>query len=246
MENLIKQDECLDDLQNGYMLIQKNNTFKFGVDAVLLADFAEIKKSEHVLEMGTGTGIIPILLHAKKQPASITALEIQEDMADMASRSIKYNKLEERISILHMDLKEAPERLGKAKYDCVVTNPPYVKREAGINNPEESKAIARFEIACTLQDVVSTAKELLQPGGKLFMVHRADRLADIVYEMRNQGIEPKRIRFVHSNAGKRPHLILIEGTRGGRPELKFMDPLYIYDDKGEYTAEIHRIYGRIK
>jgi tRNA1(Val) A37 N6-methylase TrmN6 len=246
MENLIKQDECLDDLQNGYMLIQKNNTFKFGVDAVLLADFAEIKKSEHVLEMGTGTGIIPILLHAKKQPASITALEIQEDMADMARRSIKYNKLEERISILHMDLKEAPERLGKAKYDCVVTNPPYVKREAGINNPEESKAIARFEIACTLQDVVSTAKELLQPGGKLFMVHRADRLADIVYEMRNQGIEPKRIRFVHSNAGKRPHLILIEGTRGGRPELKFMDPLYIYDDKGEYTAEIHRIYGRIK
>jgi tRNA1(Val) A37 N6-methylase TrmN6 len=246
MENLIKQDECLDDLQNGYMLIQKNNTFKFGVDAVLLADFAEIKKSEHVLEMGTGTGIIPILLHAKKQPASITALEIQEDMADMARRSIKYNKLEERISILHMDLKEAPERLGKAKYDCVVTNPPYVKREAGINNPEESKAIARFEIACTLQDVVSTAKELLQPGGKLFMVHRADRLADIVYEMRSQGIEPKRIRFVHSNAGKRPHLILIEGTRGGRPELKFMDPLYIYDDKGEYTAEIHRIYGRIK
>ncbi|HYE11500.1 MAG TPA: tRNA1(Val) (adenine(37)-N6)-methyltransferase [Patescibacteria group bacterium] len=246
MEDLVKQDECLDDLQNGYMLIQKNKTFKFGVDAVLLADFAEIKRSEHVLEMGTGTGIIPILLHAKKQPASITALEIQEDMADMARRSVKYNKLEDIISILHMDLKEAPKKLGKAKYDCVVTNPPYVKREAGINNPEETKAIARFEIACTLQDVVSTAKELLQSGGKLFMVHRADRLVDIIYEMRNQGIEPKRIRFVHSNTGKRPHLILIEGTRGGRPELKFMDPLYIYDDKGEYTEEIHRIYGRIK
>lgn len=246
MEELIKNDECLDDLQNGYMLIQKNNTFKFGVDAVLLADFAQVKRTEHVLELGTGTGIIPILLHAKKQPASITALEIQPDMADMAKRSIKYNKLEGRISILHMDLKEAPQRLGKAKYDCVVTNPPYVKKEAGINNPAETKAIARFEIACTLQDVLTAAKELLQPGGKLFMVHRADRLVDIVFEMRNQGLEPKRIRFVHSNIGKRPHLVLIEGTRGGRPELKFMDPLYIYDDNGEYTEEIHRIYGRIK
>ena len=246
MEELIKDDECLDDLQNGFMLIQKNNTFKFGVDAVLLADFTQVKRSDMVLEMGTGTGIIPILLYAKKQPASITALEIQEDMADMAQRNIKYNKLEDKISILHMDFKEAPDRLGKAKYDCVVTNPPYVKREAGINNPEESKAIARFEIACTLQDVVSTAKELLRTGGKLSMVHRADRLVDIIYEMRNQGLEPKRIRFVHSNAGKRPHLVLIEGVRGGRPELKFMDPLYIYDSMGEYTEEIHRIYGRIK
>jgi tRNA1Val (adenine37-N6)-methyltransferase len=246
MEELIKEDECLDDLQNGYMLIQKNNAFKFGVDAVLLADFAQVKRSDQVLEMGTGTGIIPILLHAKKQPASITALEIQADMADLARRNIKYNKLEDKISILHMDIKEAPERLGRAEYDCVVTNPPYVKKEAGINNPEESKAIARFEIACTLQDVVSTAKQLLRTGGKLFMVHRADRLVDIIYEMRAQGLEPKRIRFVHSNAGKRPHLLLIEGVRGGRPELKFMDPLYIYDDKGEYTEEIHRIYGRIK
>ena len=246
MEELIKEDECLDDLQNGYMLIQKNNAFKFGVDAVLLADFALVKRSDKVLEMGTGTGIIPILLHAKKQPVSITALEIQEDMADMAQRNIKYNKLEDKISILHMDLKEAPERLGKAIYDCVVTNPPYVKREAGINNPEESKAIARFEITCTLQDVISTAKELLRTGGKFFMVHRADRLVDIIFEMRSQGVEPKRIRFVHSNAGKRPHLILIEGVRGGRPELKFMDPLYIYDSMGEYTEEIHRIYGRIK
>lgn len=246
MEELIKADECLDDLQNGYMLIQKSNTFKFGVDAVLLADFADIKKTDHVLEMGTGTGIIPILLHAKKQPAAITALEIQPEMAEMAQRSIQFNKLEEKISILNMDLKEAHHKLGKAKYDCVVTNPPYVKKECGINNPEETKAIARFEIACTLQDVVSTAKELLRPGGKLFMVHRSDRLVDIVFEMRSQGIEPKRLRFVHSSIGKRPHLILIEGTRGGRPELKLMDPLYIYDDQGQYTEEIHLIYGRIK
>jgi len=245
MEELIKYDECLDDLQNGYMLIQKSNTFKFGVDAVLLADFADVKKTEHVLEMGTGTGIIDLLLYAKKQPASITALEIQTDMADMARRSIQYNKLEDKISILNIDLKNAPEKFGKASFDAIVTNPPYVKKEAGINNPVESKALARFEIACTLQDVISCSKELLKSGGKLFMVHRADRLVDIIYEMRKQSIEPKRIRFVHSNFGKRPHLILIEGTRGGRPELKFMDPLYIYKDNEEYTEEIHRIYGRI-
>lgn len=246
MEELLKTDESIDDLQNGYMLIQKHDSFKFGVDAVLLADFADVKRIDHVLEMGTGTGIIPILLHAKKQPASITALEIQEDMADMAQRSIRYNKLEDKIHILNMDLKEAPDKLGKARFDCVVTNPPYVKKEAGINNPTETKAIARFEIACTLQDVIGCAKELLRPGGKFFMVHRADRLADIIFEMRNQGIEPKRIRFVHSSTGKRPHLLLIEGARGGRPELKFMDPLYIYDDNGAYTEEIHRIYGRTK
>ncbi|MDF2520674.1 MAG: yfiC [Clostridia bacterium] len=244
MEDLIKENESIDDLQNGYMLIQKEDTFKFGVDAVLLADFAEVKRTDSVLEMGTGTGVIPILLHAKRQPKSITALEIQPDMADMARRSVKYNKLEQSISILNMDLKEAPKALGKAIYDCVVTNPPYVKKESGINNPTENKAISRFEIACTLQDVLCSAKKLLRPGGKLFMVHRADRLVDIIFEMRSLGIEPKRIRFVHSSVGKRPHLILIEGTRGGRPELKFMDPLYIYDDKGQYTEEIHRIYGR--
>ncbi len=244
MDDLIREDESLDDLQNGYMLIQKNDSFKFGVDAVLLADFAEIKMVDNVLEMGTGTGIIPILLYAKKRPKSITALEIQPDMADMARRNVQYNKLEQIISILHMDLKEAPMVLGKAKYDCIVTNPPYVKKECGINNPTENKAISRFEIACTLQDVLKSTKELLKSGGKFFMVHRADRLVDIIYEMRVLGIEPKRIRFVHSNIGKRPHLMLIEGVRGGKPELKFMEPLYIYDDKGQYTEEINRIYGR--
>lgn len=246
MEELLRSGEGLDDLQNGYMLIQKDDGFKFGVDAVLLADFADVKTKDKVVEMGTGTGIIPILLCAKKQAGDVTALEIQEDMAEMAQRSVKYNKLEKRIKVLHMDMKEAPEKLGKALYDCVVTNPPYVKKEGGINNPQETKAIARFEIACTLQEVVETAKTLLRPGGKLFMVHRADRLVDIIYEMRVQGLEPKRLRFVHSSVGKRPHLILIEGTRGGRPELRLMDPLYIYDEKGEYTKEIHDIYGRIK
>jgi tRNA1(Val) A37 N6-methylase TrmN6 len=119
-----------------------------------------------------------------------------------------------------------------------------MKKECGINNPSETKAIARFEIMCSLEEILITARELLKPGGKLFMVHRTDRLADIIYGMRNIGIEPKRIRFVHPSIGKRPNLLLIEGARGGNKELKFMDPLYIHDENGEYTEEIHRIYGR--
>lgn len=246
MEKLVLQDEAIDDLQNGYRIIQKTNSFRYGVDAVLLADFANIKKDHSVIDLGTGTGIIPILIYARKRLSEITAVEIQRDMAEMAERSIKLNGLEDRIKVLCMDLKDTPELLGKARYDCVVTNPPYVKKECGINNPSETKAIARFEIMCSLEELLKTAKELLKPGGKLYMVHRTDRLADIIFEMRNNGIEPKRIRFVHPSIGKRPNLLLIEGSRGGNKELKFMDPLYIHDEKGNYTEEIYKIYGRTK
>ena len=246
MENLIKEDENIDDLQNGFHLIQKKTAFKFGVDAVLLADFANIKHKDVVLELGTGTGIIPILLHAKKNPKKIIALEIQSEMAEMAQRSMVLNNLTEKIEVKCMDILEAPQYLGKAIYDCVITNPPYVKKQNGINNPNEAKAIARFEIKCTLEQVLESAKELLKPGGRFFMVHRADRLVDIIFLMRQMTIEPKRIRFVHPRVGKRPNLILIEGTRGGNPELKFMDPLYIHDENGGYTEEIYNIYGRTK
>lgn len=246
MENLVRPDETLDDLQNGYYLIQKKEGFRFGVDAVLLADFAALKKTDRVLEMGTGTGIISILLHAKKNPLSITALEIQEEMAEMAQRSVIYNELEKYITILPMDLKHAPAKLGKASFNAVITNPPYMKLGSGIINPSQKQAVARFELSCSLEEVLDSAYEVLMPGGRFFMVHRTDRLVDIIFSMRSKNIEPKRIRFVHSSIGKKPHLLLIEGMKGGKPELKFMDPLYIYDDKGEYTKEIHDIYGRIK
>ena len=246
MDNLVKSDETLDDLQNGYFLIQKKEGFRFGVDAVLLADFAALKRSDKVLEMGAGTGIISILLHAKKNPMSITALEIQEEMAEMARRSMIYNKLEDRIAVLPMDLKDAPGNLGKASFNAVVTNPPYMKLGSGIVNPSQKQAISRFELRCSLEDVINSACDLLMPGGRFFMVHRTDRLVDIIVSMRNKKLEPKRIRFVHSSIGKKPHLLLIEGMKGGKAELKFMEPLYIYDDEGEYTKEIHDIYGRIK
>lgn len=244
MEHLILKDETVDDLQNGYCIIQKKNSFRYGVDAVLLADFADIKHRNSVIDLGTGTGIIPILIYSRRKPVEITAVEIQKDMADMAERSIRLNRLEKTIKVMCMDLKDAPTLLGKARYDCVVTNPPYVKKECGINNPSETKAIARFEIMCNLEEILIASKELLKPGGKLFMVHRTDRLADIIFEMRDKGIEPKRIRFVHPSIGRRPNLLLIEGVRGGNKELRFMDPLYIHDEKGEYTEEIYRIYGR--
>jgi len=246
LEDLVRSDETLDDLQNGYYIIQKKDGFRFGVDAVLLSDFAALKRTDNVLEMGTGTGIISILLYAKKNPKSIVAVEIQEDMAEMASRSVGYNKLENYITVLNMDLKDAPKKLGKGVFNAVVTNPPYMKLGCGIVNPSEKQAISRFEVNCSLEDVLDSAYEVLMPGGKLFMVHRADRLVDIIFYMRMRKIEPKRIRFVHSAIGKKPHLLLIEGMKGGKPELKFMEPLYIYDDKGEYTQEIHDIYGRIK
>lgn len=246
MEELVFQGETLDDLQNGYSIIQKADSFRYGVDAVLLSDFADIRKTHSVIDLGTGTGIIPILIYAKKKPAEITAVEIQREMAEMAERSVRLNGLQGHIKVLNLDLKDAPGQLGKASYDCVVTNPPYMKKECGINNPSQTKAIARFEIKCSLEELLSSAKELLKPGGKLFMVHRTDRLVDIIYEMRNNGIEPKRIRFVHPSIGKRPNLLLIEGARGGNRELRFMDPLYIHDENGNYTEEIYRIYGRTK
>lgn len=246
MKSLIKPGETLDDLQNGYYIIQKEKAFRFGVDAVLLSDFAQVKKSDSVLELGTGTGVISILLYAKKKPKSITAIEISEDMTEMAKRSVEYNKLCDYIKVFKMDLKEAPVFLGKGKYNAVVTNPPYIKADSGIISPDENQASARFEIHCTLQDIIDASYELLAPGGKLSMVHRTDRIVDILYMMRNKGLEPKRIRLIHSSPGKRPHLLLVEGVRGGKPELKFMEPLYIYDEKGEYTKEIHSIYGRME
>ena len=245
MSELVFKGETVDDLQNGYSIIQKDDSFRYGVDAVLLSDFADVKNTDSVVDLGTGTGVIPILIYAKKKPSKIIALEIQREMAEMAERSVRLNKLEQYIEIICMDLKNAPDVLGRAKFNCVVTNPPYVKKSCGINNPSMTKAISRFEIACSLEDVLRTSKELLKPGGKLFMIHRTDRLADIIYGMRIMGIEPKRIRFIHPSIGKRPNLLLIEGARGGNPELRFMDPLYIHNEKGEYTEEIHRIYGRM-
>jgi len=241
----ILDNERVDDLQyKGLKIIQKKDGFCFGVDAVLLANFADVAKGAKVMDLGTGTGIIPILIAGKTQARHITGLEIQEDMVEMASRSVSMNGLEERIRIVHGDIRNIKELFDPSSFDVVVTNPPYMNRGGGLVNPSDAKAIARHEILCTLEDVIAGAARLLKVGGQLAMVHRPDRLVDIIWLMRKYKIEPKYIRFVHPAPYKRANLLLIKGSRGGNPQLKMLDPLYIYDDKGNYSEEINRIYCR--
>ncbi|MCX7749449.1 MAG: tRNA1(Val) (adenine(37)-N6)-methyltransferase [Clostridia bacterium] len=245
MEIQLKPNERIDDLQyKGLCLIQKKDGFCFGVDAVLLANFADVKKDDHVIDLGTGTGIIPVLLAGKTEAKIITGLEIQEEMAEMAARTVALNRLTERVKIVCGDLKNSVETFGPSKFNVVVTNPPYMNYGGGLINPSDTKAISRHEILCTLEDVVRSAGKLLVPGGQFVMVHRPDRLVDIVYLMRKYGVEPKFLRLVHPSPYKKANLLLIKGTRGGRPQLKMLEPLYVYNEKGEFSDEINKIYLR--
>lgn len=245
--DLLKNGEQIDDLQlNGLHIIQNPNQFCFGVDAVLLSAYASqgIKKDARVLDLCSGNGIIPILLSAKSSAKEIIGLEIQKDVAEMAKRSVKLNNLEPKISMICGDLKNANEYFKPSSFNNITCNPPYKEFSGGLKNIDESKAIARHEIACTLEDVIRVSATLLTPGGKLCMVHRPERLIDIVTTMRKYKIEPKRLQFVHPYANKTANLILLEGTRQGRPKLFLDPPLYIYNERGEYTEEVNKIYGR--
>lgn len=239
------KNEKIDDLQyKGLKLIQKDKAFRFGLDAVLLANFVDVKKGSSVIDLGTGTGIISILLAGKTEAASIVGLEIQEEIAEMAQRSVKMNCLEDRVKIVCGDIKDSVDLFGASSFDAVVSNPPYMNQGGGIINISDTKAIARHEILCTLEDVIRSASKLLVPGGQFAMVHRPDRLADIIWLMRNFTIEPKYIRFVHPSPYRKANLLLIKGTRQGRPQLKMMEPLYVYDEEGKYSKEINEIYCR--
>lgn len=243
---MIKADECIDDLQNGFFLIQKQNGFKFGVDAVLLADFAKDASSKMTLDLCTGTGIVPILLAAKTKTPKIYAVEIQPEIAEMAARSVEYNKLTDRVFIACGDLKNAAKLYGKNIFDKITCNPPYMKCGAGLTNDIDTKTISRHEIMCSLDDVIRSASELLVPKGRFFMVHRPSRLADIMCIMRKYKIEPKRLRFVHPAPSKAPNMVLVEGMYFGGEELKILPPLYVYNECGTYSDEIDRIYARDK
>lgn len=241
---MLLDNECLDDLQNGLFIIQKKSGFKFGVDAVLLSDFAKNARSKATLDLCTGTGIVPLLLSAKTATAKLYALEIQEEIALMAQRSVKLNKLEDRIKIDCGDLKNAVSLYGKGSFDKITCNPPYMKCGRGQQNDADTKSISRHEVMCTLDDVIKVSSELLIPKGRLFMIHRPNRLADIMCAMRKYKIEPKRMRFVHPSQSKTPNMVLIEGMRDGGDELKLMPPLYVYNDDGTYSDEINLIYGK--
>ena len=243
INDLVKENERLDDLQNGYYIIQDPQKFCFGMDAVLLSGFARVKKGEKVLDMGTGTGIIPVLLASKTVGEHFTGLEIQEECAEMAARSVKYNNLEDRVSIRQGDIKEAVGIFGAASFHVVTCNPPYMTGNHGLTNPEIPKAIARHEILCTLEDVIGTAEKLLKSGGKFFMVHRPFRLAEILVKLSQHHLEPKRMQLVYPYVDREPNMVLIEAVRGGNPRMTVEKPLIVYDEPGVYNKEIYDIYG---
>ena len=240
----LKPEERLDDLQvNGYEIIQHPGKFCFGMDAVLLANFARVKKQERALDLGTGTGIIPILLTAKTEGETFVGLEIQEESADMARRSVLHNHLEKQVEIVTGDIKEAAQIFGPVSFDVITVNPPYMIGRHGIANPSDTKAIARHEVLCTLDDILRESAKLLKYRGRFYMVHRPFRLAEILSKMVQAGIEPKRMRMVHPFVDKEPNMVLIEGCRGGKSRMTVEKPLIVYKEPGKYTDEIYEVYG---
>lgn len=243
--NVLRDNERIDDLQcKGLKIIQNPKGFCFGMDAVLLSNFCEIKKGATVVDLGTGTGIIPILIAGKSSAKKIYGIEIQSQVADMAKRSVKLNNLENRIEILNEDLKNANKFIEVNSVDVVTSNPPYMSIGGGLKNPEDMKAISRHEVKCTLEDVIAMASRLLKHNGHFYLVHRPHRLVDIICLCRQYKLEPKKIRFVHPNKNKKPNLLLLKCVKAARPELKFLDPLYVYKEDGSYTDEIYEIYSK--
>ncbi len=242
MEKFLRENERVDDLNfDGYKIIQNPHKFCFGMDSVLLCDFVRTKKNDLVIDFGCGNGVICILLAAKKLSKKIIGVEIQEDVADLARRNVLMNKLENKIEIMHADIKNIFEMLGKEKFDVVVTNPPYMRD--GIVNQNKSLAIARHEICCNLEDVINSASKILKNNGRFFMVHRCQRLTDIICLLRGYNLEPKTLRMVHSFLDSPPQMILIEAIKNAGSMLKVLPPLIIYDQNGKYTRQINDIYG---
>ncbi len=242
----LNNNERIDDLEyENLKIIQNKEGFCFGIDSVLLSDYAKnIKKDAIVVDIGTGTGIIGLLLCKKAKLKKIYGVEIQEDVAKMAERSVQLNSLEDKFEIINIDINNISDKLDNNSIDVIVTNPPYKKKNTGLLNEEEKKLISRHEIKCTLEDIVKTSYKLLKSKGEFYMVHRAERLVDILYTLRNNKLEPKNIRFVHSKVGEKPKLILIRCVKDAKEYLKIENPLFIYDNNGEYTDEILKIYNK--
>lgn len=240
---MLLKNERIDDLhRNGYKIIQNSNGFCFGIDAVLLSGFAKVKKGEIALDLCTGTGIIPILLEAKTNGKHFSAIEIQEQSADMAKRSVKMNNLENKIDIVSGDIKECTKYFKASTFNVITCNPPYMANNVGYINDSSPKALARHEILCNIDDVFSTANKMLKYGGRIYIVHRSERLADIFNSARNHHIEPKTMQLIQPRINKSPELVLIELSKGGKAGLKVLPTLIIYKDDGTYTDEVYNIY----
>ena len=246
MEVELKENERIDDLElNGLKIIQNKEGFCFGIDSVLLSDFAKnIKNNSLVLDLGTGTGIIPILLCGKTNLKKVIGVEVQEKIAEMAKRSIKLNNLEARFQVINENILNLKNIYQNQTFDVVVTNPPYKKKNSGIINENKEKLISRHEIEADLADFIKVSKDLLKDKGEFYMVHRPERLVDILSIMRKEKLEPKVLRMVYSNKNKEPKLVLIKGIKNAKPFLKVEKNLYIYDENGNYTDEILEIYNK--
>lgn len=246
MLKYLRQGERLDDLQcRGYFIIQNPAEFCFGMDAVLLADFATGKPGGRVIDLGTGTGVIPLLMEARGKGASFYGLELQAESADRAKRSVMINGLKEKIRIVNGDIctVESDDRLLKGSFDCVTSNPPYIKGGRGLENPDSPRNLARHEVAVTLEAVVSAAAYLLKAGGSFAMVHKPFRLAEIIRVLSAHGLEPKRMCLVQPYAGKEPNMVLIESVKGGGVELRVEPALVVYKKDGSYTEDVLKRYG---
>ncbi len=259
-EVVLKENERIDDLErNGYGIIQRNDGFCFGMDAVLLSGFASVKAGGTAVDLGTGTGIIPILLEAKTKGAEFYGLEIQPEMAEMASRSVRLNALSDKVHIIEGDIKAVSAKAGdrdaenaaftevmaklKGRVDTVTSNPPYMKDSHGLKNPDDFKQISRHEVKCDLTDVCRAASVLLKNGGHFYMVHRPLRLPEIITKLKAVGLEPKRIKPVYPYVDREANMILIDAVKGAREECRFEKPIIVYKEPGVYTDEIYDIYG---
>lgn len=242
--NRIMEKYRIDDLQINNLYIKQDTTaFCFGTDAVLLANFAEPKRNADILDIGTGNGIIPILLSAKVTAKKITGLEIQKNSVLLARENVKMNKLSSFIEIVEGDIKDK-NILTPASFDYITCNPPYKKVGTGLKNSESTLAIARHEIKCTLDDIIQASSRLLKSKGKLAMVHKPERIAEIIYTMKKYRIEAKRMLLVYPRENQKPCLVMIEGVKDGGAELSVLPPLYVYDNNGKYTVNIADLYNK--
>jgi len=246
MEINLKDNERIDDLQlNNLKIIQNKDGFCFGIDSVLLSDFAkDIRNNSKVLDLGTGTGIIGTLLCAKTNLSKIYGIDIQKDVCDMASRSIKLNNLEDKFEIINSNIKDLINIFEENSFDAIVSNPPYKKDNSGLKNESETKLISRHEITASLEDFIIISSKLLKNNGNLYMVHRPERLSDLFYLLKKYNLEPKKLRMVQSYVNNKPKLVLVKATKNAKSFLNIEEPLVIYNKDGSYTNEIFKIYGK--
>lgn len=246
LEIHVREDEKLDELFDGRLrIIQKKEGYRFSIDAILLAHFASHVSADSIIDLGTGSGIVPLILAKRTSAPTIVGVEVQEAMADMAERTIMLNGFADRVSILHEDLRSLCSRFDASSFDLVVSNPPYYPVEEGRINPDEEKAIARHEIMAKVEDVIGISHYLVRPSGLVVIIFPARRMVDLLFKLRESGLEPKLLQIIYSHKHDEGKLVIVESVKRGNPEIEIKRPFFIYADEGEYSKEMQKIYDEI-